>query len=302
MAAPATDKREVKPLGRTRPRLAWSLSELLPSLPLISIVDIGAMLPDQQTEPYAALVRAGKARVIGFEPNQAECDRLNGIFGPPNRFYPHFVGDGAEAVYYETTRTYTGSLFRPNRRLLETFQNLYGLTTVVAEHPVTTRRLDDMEELGDVDFVKIDVQGSELAVFQGGTKALAGATIVQTEVEFVELYEGQPLFADIDRFLRGAGFQFHTLLTFGGRCFKPMLIDNDPNRGLRQLLWADALYVRDFLHLEAVPIDKLLRLAVILHDLYESYDFCMHILGVVDTRQNSVLQAQYLSRLKARAP
>lgn len=301
MADAAADKREINAFGRTRPRLAWSLVELLPPLPTISVLDIGAMLAEEQTEPYAALVSAGKARVVGFEPNQEECDRLNRLFGPPNRFYPHFVGDGGDAVFYETTRTYTGSLFRPNRRLLEAFQNLHGLTTVVAEHRVRTRRLDDIDELGDVDFIKIDVQGSELAVFSGGAKALAGATIIQTEVEFVELYEGQPLFADVDRFLRAAGFQFHTLLTFGGRCFKPMLVDNDPNRGIRQLLWVDAVYVRDFLRLDAVPTDKLLRLAVILHDLYQSYDFCMHVLGVVDKRQGSVLQAHYMARLKARA-
>jgi len=41
--------------------------------------------------------------------------------------------------------------------------------------------------------------------------------LIQTEVEFVELYKGQPMFADVDIFLRASGFQFHTLNSFFGR-------------------------------------------------------------------------------------
>jgi FkbM family methyltransferase len=34
-----------------------------------------------------------------------------------------------------------------------------------------TRRLDDISEVQHVDFLKIDIQGSELAVFKGGKRS-----------------------------------------------------------------------------------------------------------------------------------
>ncbi|NBY67783.1 MAG: hypothetical protein EBQ58_02855 [Betaproteobacteria bacterium] len=50
--------------------------------------------------------------------------------------------------------------------LLEKFNMLHEMTTPVAQHAVQTKRLDDIPELGDVDFMKLDVQGSELSVLQ----------------------------------------------------------------------------------------------------------------------------------------
>ena len=144
-------------------------------------------------------------------------------------------------------------------KLVKLFHNLNELMMLQKKHPVETRRLDDIEGIGDIDYIKIDVQGAEVDVFRGAPKTLAKATLIQTEVEFIELYEGQPLFTDVDRILRAAGFQFHTFLGFGQRCFKPLLANDDPNRGLRQFLWSDALYVRDFLDFQSVPEDKLLK-------------------------------------------
>src|SRR5690348_17025075 len=78
-----------------------------------------------------------------------------------------------------------------------------------------------------------------------GGDVLRGATLVQTEVEFVRLYEKQPLFGDIDLALRSLGYQFHTFLGDEGRCFKPIVLNKNLNQRLRQILWADAVYVKD---------------------------------------------------------
>lgn len=278
----------------------FSLTQVVPDIPTVNIVDIGAMSLGDDTEPYAPLLRLDKAKVIGFEPDEAECEKLRRRHSKTHEFYPYFIGDGGTATFYQTNFAMTGSLYPPNTKLLKLFQNLNELMVLQKTRPVETRRLDDIEEIGDTDYIKIDVQGSEVDVFRGAPRTLAKTTLIQTEVEFVELYEGQPLFTDVDRILRGAGFQFHTFLGFGQRCFKPLLMNDDPNRGIRQYLWSDALYVRDFLDFASVPEDKLLKLALMLHDLFQSLDLCLYILTEVDRRSGTGHAQRYLERLSAK--
>jgi protein O-GlcNAc transferase len=262
--------------------------------PMIGLLDIGAVQIEGYVEPYERLISAGLARVVGFEPDVAGCARLNAKYGKPHLFYPYFIGDGSAATFYETNWGPTGSLFKPNKPLLEKFQNLHEGMTLKAEHSVATKRLDDLDDLGDIDFVKIDVQGGELGVFRGAERVLRSAVLVQTEVEFVELYEGQPLFADIDRHLRGSGYQFHTFTNWGARCFKPLVVNGDANMGIKQFLWSDAIYVRDWLKADAVSTEKLKKLAVLLHEVVVSPDLCHFTLGQVDARAGTNFAARYL--------
>ncbi len=275
--------------------MSWSLLELFESESFqIEILDIGAALAESPS--YQGLVDAGRARITGFEPNQAECEKLNQLYGGTHRFFPHFVGDGRPATFYETNWNLTGSLFEPNTRLLDMFHNLGSVTQLVARHPIETVSLDDIPDLADIDFIKIDIQGGELAVFQNALRVLSGVVAIQTEVEFIELYKRQPMFADVDIFLRGHGFQFHTFTGFGTRPFKPMVVGGDPNRGLRQYIWSDAIYVRDWLRLEHLAENKLKKLAVIAHDILQSYDLAYLVLQVLDKQRGGDLALRYLRR------
>jgi hypothetical protein len=112
----------------------WSLLDYFPEDFKINILDIGAALNERP--PYQSLVDAGRARILGFEPNREECERLNQCYGEPHRFFPYFVGDGRSAIFHETNWVLTGSLYEPNSPLLEKFQNLAELVTPVGKHPV----------------------------------------------------------------------------------------------------------------------------------------------------------------------
>jgi FkbM family methyltransferase len=273
----------------------WSLLEFFPEGFQITILDVGAALTVRP--PYQSLVEAGRAKIFGFEPNIPECERLNKEYGASHRFFSSFAGDGRTAVFTETNWDQTGSLYEPNTPLLEKFSNLAELVTPVAKHTVDTVRIDDIEDISDVDFIKIDVQGSELAVFQNASRALAGALLIQTEVEFVELYKGQPLFADVDRFLRDAGFQFHAFNPIGSRTFKPLIVNGNADLGIRQALWSDALYVRDWMKLDALDEDKLKKYAVLAHDVVRSYDLAHLVLHTLDQKAGSSFAGRYLERL-----
>ena len=275
----------------------WSLLEFFPEDFQINILDVGAALSERP--PYQALVDAGRGRIFGFEPNREACEQLNREYGNPHRFFPFFVGDGRQAIFHETNWVLTGSLYEPNSPLLEKFQNLAEVVTPVATHPVETTRLDDIAEIIDIDFIKIDVQGSELAVFKNASRALAGALLIQTEVEFVELYKGQPMFADVDIFLRASGFQFHTLNGFAGRAFKPLVANGDVNSAFRQALWSDAIYARDWMRLDILSEAKLRNYAVIAHDVLRSYDLAHLVLSAHDGKTGRSRAADYLRRLGA---
>ena len=97
----------------------------------------------------------------------------------------------------------TSSLFEPNTPLLSRYQGIEELTRVTERSSVQTTTLDSLaSQVGEIDFLKMDVQGGELAVIEGAQKALGAVSVIETEVEFVPLYEQQPLFADIDIALR----------------------------------------------------------------------------------------------------
>jgi FkbM family methyltransferase len=273
----------------------FNILEILPPFGKVQVIDVGAM--DLGGEIYDPLVKAGIASVLGFECVQAECDKLNAMASESRAYLPYAIGDGTVRAFHECNFPMTSSLLEPNSGLLDRFQNLENLTQVVKKHTFATKRLDDIAEITGVDFLKLDVQGAELDVMNGGDRVLAEAVVVHTEVEFVEMYKGQPLFAEVDQRLRRSGFVFHKFAGVAGRTFKPMVVNNDVNHCLSQMLWADAVYVKDFMALDRLPAEKLLRLAAILHMVYGSFDLAMQALLAYDRQHSSALAPAYLHRL-----
>lgn len=276
----------------------FSLIELCAErTPVIHITDVGAMWLDQGVEPHERLLARGAARLVGFEPVQAECDKLNAMHAGRRLYLPYAIGDGTERTFHVCNTVMTSSLYEPCSELLDKFQNLENLTQVVERHPVQTRRLDDIDEVTDTDYLKVDVQGAELDVFRGAQRLLRNVLVVHTEVEFVPMYREQPLFADVDRALRESGFLFHKFFGVAGRMFKPLINNNDVNAPGSQLLWADAVYIRNFMHLDGLSPAQLLKLAIILHEIYGSLDVCAFVLQAYDRQTRDGLLDAYYKRL-----
>jgi hypothetical protein len=59
--------------------------------------------------------------------------------------------------------------------------------------------------------LKLDTQGTELAVLQGGPAVLAQVTHVILEASFVELYVGQARATDLVAHLLDAGFELRSV-------------------------------------------------------------------------------------------
>lgn len=279
----------------------FSIGSIISPLPRLKITDVGAMWVGEGVEPYAALLKAAPCEILGFEPIAAEREKLEALNaggGARARFLPYFIGDGSRRTFHECNEAMTSSLFEPNTALLAKFQNLEELVRVVKTTEVQTTRLDDIPEARGTDLLKVDVQGAELLVFQGAVETLKDVLVIATEVEFLPLYKGQALFPEIDGFLRAQGFQLHRLDRYG-RMFRPVIRNGDVNDQGNQWLWADAVYVRDFMALDRLAPTALAKLAVILHENYRAVDFAALALESHDRLTGSRLQPAYLEKLMA---
>jgi len=58
-----------------------------------------------------------------------------------------------------------------------------------------------------VDFLWLDMQGYELAAMQAAPRILETVSVIYTEVNLLEVYEGVPLYNDVWKWLTSAGFQ-----------------------------------------------------------------------------------------------
>ena len=265
----------------------------------IVVVDAGAMDGTFKTAPQKMPETGGRYRTFGFEPLEDECALLNQWADAGSTFLPYALGDGTERTLHRCRYEPNSSLYEPDVELMRRFQGLAEQSEVVRRSTVRTVRLDDVREITRIDFFKSDVQGAELDIFRGAERLLSTTLLIEAEVEFVPLYKGQPLLADVDRFLRERGFEFHFFPGLFGRAFKPMLMRNDAQAHFRQTLWGDAVYVPAFDRLPTLPPVQLMKLAVLLHELYQSYDLAHHALSLADARTGGGLAPAYFAMVQA---
>ena len=251
--------------------------DLLAATRRTAVVDIGAN-PIDGDPPYAPMLAAGLCTVVGFEPQADALAKLHAAAGPHERYLQHAVGDGGEHELKVTWMNGMTSLFEPDVARLSALNEFARYGQVLERIPVATTRLDDVPDLGPLDLLKIDVQGSELMVFQNGRKTLADAVAVHTEVSFVPLYQDQPLFADVDAELRAQGFLPHAFAAVKRWPISPGVLDGNIFTTHQQLLEADVAYVKDFARLGELSTEQLTHLALLAHHVYSSPDLVVRCL------------------------
>ncbi|MBT3989961.1 MAG: FkbM family methyltransferase [Rhodospirillaceae bacterium] len=270
-----------------------SLTDLLKVESPIDVVDIGAN-PIEGDPPYKPLLDLGLAHVIGFEPNPLALDSLNAKKSQNETYIPGVVYDGNEQELKVCMSQGMTSLLEPNSELLSYFFGFPEWGKVKARLSVPTLRLDDVTEIKNIDYLKIDIQGAELKVFQNGTERLRDCLVIHTEVEFLPMYEDQPLFSEVELFLRELGFILHRFFPLESRAVEPLVINGDINIGLGQLFWADAIFIKDFTKFNKLGSQSLKKMALILHEIYGSYDIALRALKAHDLKVNSKLSDEYL--------
>ena len=204
---------------------------------------------------------SAKSEILCFEPDADEAARLNASAPPNVAYVPVALGSADGRLDIHVTRQPAcSSAYPPIRKLYENYPDL-GDTAPERIATVRCRTLDDVfseRGLASVDCIKIDTQGSELSILRGAERALATCALLDVEVIFNPLYEGQPLFCDIDRFMRDHGFTLWRIADLVHYATEPdlapplnfMLAHSPPQRTTTyatpggQVFWGDAQYVR----------------------------------------------------------
>lgn len=266
-------------------------------VPAISIVDVGANPLTGQKGPYQPLVDRGAAELIGFEPDPDAFIKLQEMRGAGERYYPVAIGDGGRHTLRICAMSGMNSLLQPNFALLNLL-HFHGRWAEVARTvELDTVRLDDVAEVTAMDYLKIDIQGGELMVFEHAQARLRDCLVVHTEAMFVPMYEGQPLFSEQELSLRRHGLQVHRFVETVGHVLRPFAVRGDRHAPLSQLFWADVVFIKDITRPDLLASDQLLKLAVILHEIYGSVDVAHLFLHAYDQRHATGLSRIYLDWL-----
>lgn len=226
--------------------------EVLRKLPL-GFVDIGARGGVHDVaEPLA-----GVTAVLGFEADVAECDRLTAKVSARSPWFKICIeptaiaGKSGNAPFNVLAREVNSSLLTPSAAMAGRYSIAgFDLKKTVV---LPTSTLDDIlfgphgneESLGE--FMKLDAQGAELDILRGSMQTLMKRSVALiVEVEFCALYEEQPLFSEVELFLRAQGFTFFGFKSMSHRAgqMRNLLSRRGP-AWQERLFHADAIFFKD---------------------------------------------------------
>ena len=236
------------------PTKKGGIHEILDTSGPIALVDVGCRggIPEELSPIQKSIFS------IGFDADKVECDRLNAESHPysDRKVFPLFVSGGEESVDFHLyhARGSSSSLY-PDAR----FQTLFGGSVFQIEKsiPMKAMSMDQFlaqnPNLPTPDFIKLDTQGTELQILKGSVAALQTCSMVEVEVEFIKMYEGQSLFSDVMNFMLEQGFDLFYL----NRVFSQ-------RRGFAafakgQMTFGDALFVRREDRIQHYSCEKLLK-------------------------------------------
>jgi FkbM family methyltransferase len=213
-------------------------------LPISGVIHAGA----HEGQEAAAYHAAGIDDVLWIEANPATIEPLRAHVEPYGQRVAHACL--GERTGDEVTFHVAEADNRSNRGMsssilpLGTHRQRHPEVSYVEHLPMTTFSLDDLCDACDVggpgwNCLNMDLQGAELAVLRGAERMLEHVTIVYTEINVDELYQGCGLLPDLDDFLVDHGFECACIVLAG--CQRRNCSDG----GNRWVGWGDGVWISD---------------------------------------------------------
>jgi FkbM family methyltransferase len=202
-------KRFAERVRETQRTLEW-----LRSFSIRSVLDIGA------NEGVFLAAISGffpSSTITAFEPLPPQAQMLSRRarnLPNPSRVYPIALGDknGVATIFSVGSQTDPEASELSSLRTLKAPVEQYSIDRI-DEITAVVRRLDDVVAEEGIDLtpdllIKIDVQGYEAEVIEGGRHTIQKARVLLIEFVFEEIYEGQRLFVPMMKQLCEAGFEY----------------------------------------------------------------------------------------------
>ena len=184
---------------------------LLPTGP-INYVDVGA---SSGWTAEAIDKHYGIRRGLLIEPQPARCAELRQRFADPHfSVYQCAVADQARTCEMEVLKwDYSSSILPVKRDLLNMAEviDLDVREKIACRVATLDSVMTESQWEGNVDLLKIDVQGAELMALRGAEQTLPHVDMIYTEVSFTPLYEGSCIFSEVYDFLCARGFRLLSL-------------------------------------------------------------------------------------------
>ncbi len=301
-----------------QPRLTTSLvRNLIFRDRLFTVVDVGA---SGGIDGHWNVFRPDLA-AFAFEPLMNECERLNAQeTGSGVHYFDYFVGaddydqllpsserEGPHAALGDTPfkRTSAAKAQRLARLTPEVMYSEGAVAPVVTSKRTSLDRFFAERPDAIVDFIKIDTDGHDYEVIVGARDVLMKRDVLGlfVECQFHGLvHPHSNIFSNIDRELRSLGFTLFDLEVYRytreclpGRFVYPIA----GQTVMGQVLWGDALYLRDAAapnyevdwKIELSP-DKLVKLAC-LFEIYGMPDCAAELFVVHRERMDQVVDVQW---------
>lgn len=249
------------------------------------VVDVGAN-PFAGAPPYGTLRRSGMAQVIGFEPLPVALAALQAKARVNDTFLPYAVGAGGPAKLYITRNSGLVSTLPPRPDIGALLGPWWDRATQVVETlDIETQRLDDIAEITRIDFLKIDIQGGELAVFQNGREKLRTCSVIQTEVCMHPYYECQPSFGDVQAELGAQGFIAHKFAeTSAHPIYHGVALPKDMALRGSQTTVVDVIFLKDPTYMDRLTTAQIQHMALLAFAVLRSFDLVLRCLGELQRR------------------
>ncbi|MFA7386706.1 MAG: FkbM family methyltransferase [Thiohalobacteraceae bacterium] len=216
-------------------------------------------------------------RAYAFEPDVEECHRINADATRLDyklECLPYALGSAArdDVLLHICSDPGCSSLYPPNMNFSKQFY--FGdKMEVTGTVPVNIRPLDKVCETKGLrpDAIKIDTQGYELEILKGAGDVLNNVKLVELEVEFNEQYQGQPLFSDVDLYMRSRGF---ALLGLRRSYWRRKVSHKELESHFGgQIVHGDAVYYNErLLNADGLSVTDLVKFCMLL-SVYQQDDF-----------------------------
>ena len=251
----------------------------------IQIMDVGAAAISE-IPVYKKLMDIGIGKLNAFEGDQRHSTKLKEEYGDNIILFTDFLFDGTiQNLYLANPNTGMTSLLKPKENANNFFNGFDRFSKIEKVEKVNTKKLNDIDDLPLIDFVKMDIQGSELTVLKNGLDKLKRCLAIQIEVSYICLYENQASFGEVDIWMRSNGFVPHCFLDVKRWSITPTIFNNNFRTPGNQLLEADIVYVKDPLQLNNLSDDQLKKFILISHYCFTSIDLTAFLIIELEKRK-----------------